>query len=125
MRTRIPQAVRGQNPQDWFRLLSQAPAFLRLVWGVFADRRVGLLPRLVLLAAAAYVALPADLVPDLAPILGQMDDLTLGVLAVRSFLALAPQAVVEEHRARTSMGTKTAAPAAKPLAPQATDRPGV
>ncbi len=121
MRTRIPQAVRGQNPHDWFRLLSQAPAFLRLVWGVFADRRVGVLPRLVLLAAAAYVALPADIVPDLAPVLGQMDDLTLLVLAVRSFLALAPQAVVEEHRARAA--TRTEAPAADALAQQAADRP--
>jgi uncharacterized membrane protein YkvA (DUF1232 family) len=78
-------------------LLFQLPNLLRLYWRLLADRRVPLWPKAVLLGAFGYVALPVDLIPDLMPVIGQLDDLTLLVLVGRAFLWWCPAEVVAEH----------------------------
>ena len=40
------------------------------------------MPRLVALLAVAYVLWPADLVPDLLPVLGWLDDLGFAAMAL-------------------------------------------
>ncbi len=56
------------------------------------------------LAAAAYVISPVDFLPDVIPILGQLDDLGLLGLALEAFLRAVPQDVVEFHRAALAHG---------------------
>ena len=70
-----------------------------LCWRLLGERRVGLWPKGVLLAALAYVVLPFDLLPDVVPGFGQLDDLTLLVTAGYWFVRLCPPAVVAEHQA--------------------------
>lgn len=70
-----------------------------LCWRLLGERRVGLLPKAILVAALAYVALPFDLLPDMIPGLGQLDDVTLLVTAGYWFVRLCPPAVVAEHQA--------------------------
>ncbi len=53
---------------------------LRILWLALFDRQVPLMPKILLLVGAIYGLSPLDLIPDLLPILGQLDD--LGVLAV-------------------------------------------
>ena len=93
MQTRIA-ANRGTRAV-W--LLFQLPNLLRLYWRLLADRRVPLWPKAVLVGALVYVASPVDLLPDMLPVLGQLDDLTLIVLVGRSFLWWCPAEVVAEH----------------------------
>jgi len=93
MQTRIA-ANRGTRAV-W--LLFQLPNLLRLYWRLLADRRVPLWPKAVLVGALVYVASPVDLLPDVLPVLGQLDDLTLLVLVGRSFLWWCPAEVVAEH----------------------------
>jgi uncharacterized membrane protein YkvA (DUF1232 family) len=93
MQTRIA-ANRGTRAV-W--LLFQLPNLLRLYWRLLADRRVPLWPKAVLVGALVYVASPVDLLPDVLPVLGQLDDLTLIVLVGRSFLWWCPAEVVAEH----------------------------
>jgi len=78
-------------------LLFQLPNLLRLYWRLLADRRVPLWPKAVLLGAVVYVVSPVDLLPDVLPVLGQLDDLTLIALVGRSFLWWCPPDVVAEH----------------------------
>ena len=78
-------------------LLFQLPSLLRLYWRLLADRRVPLWPTAVLVGAVVYVASPVDLIPDLRPVLGQLDDLTLLALVGRAFLWWCPADVVTEH----------------------------
>lgn len=47
----------------------------------FFSRRAPWLPRLVALATLAYVVVPIDLIPDVAPILGWLDDAGLAAIA--------------------------------------------
>jgi uncharacterized membrane protein YkvA (DUF1232 family) len=70
----------------------------RVCWRCVRDPRVPRWPKLGLVAAVGYVLVPFDLVPDVIPLLGQLDDLTVLALAGLVFLACCPPSVVAEHR---------------------------
>jgi uncharacterized membrane protein YkvA (DUF1232 family) len=53
--------------------------------------------RIALIALAAYLASPIDLVPDFLPVAGQADDAVLVVLALRWILRGAGPALLERH----------------------------
>ena len=81
----------------------------RLAWRLFRDRRVPSLLKLVVPGVmGAYLLMPIDLVPDLVPILGQLDDLAVLALAVKLFIELSPQEVVQELRYGLAQRGKTA-----------------
>ncbi len=70
----------------------------RLAFSLFLDRRVSLVYKIVIpLAWAFYFLMPADLIPDVIPVLGEIDDMALLVLAVHWFVMVSPREVVEEH----------------------------
>jgi len=80
------------------------PDLLRLVRRLAAD---GDLPRGVrvrLALAAAYLALPFDLVPDFLPVIGQADDVVVVVLVLRSVFRRAGVEALRRHWAGTDAG---------------------
>lgn len=79
--------------------LAEAVTALRLTWRLLRDRRVPLWAKLVPLGALLYVLLPYDILPDVLPGLGQVDDAILLWAAYRFFVWLCPSEVVDEHRA--------------------------
>ncbi len=79
-----------------YQLLSMT-GIPRLVFGLTMDGRVPLWTKLIIPAAIVYVILPWDVLPDIVPALGRLDDLLAVVLSVGLFLALAPRKVVSEH----------------------------
>jgi uncharacterized membrane protein YkvA (DUF1232 family) len=80
------QRIMGLGQQAW------------LCWRLLGERRVALLPKTILLAALAYVVMPFDLLPDVVPGIGQLDDLTLLVLAGYWFVRWCPPEIVAEHQ---------------------------
>ena len=46
------------------------------------DGRAGVLGKLFVVAAAAYVVMPLDAIPDVAPVVGWLDDLGVATLAL-------------------------------------------
>ena len=76
----------------------------RLVFALMRDRRVPLAAKLILPAAVVYIALPVDFVPDIIPVLGQIDDLVLLVVALVVFLMSVPRRVLMEHLGAGSGG---------------------
>lgn len=81
-----------------FGVLSQFVQSFRLVWRLMQDPRVPILPKLIIPAAILYVLSPVDLVPDFILGLGQVDDLAIFLFSIRSFIAMCPPDIVEEHR---------------------------
>jgi uncharacterized membrane protein YkvA (DUF1232 family) len=81
----------------------------RLVGRLMLDRRVSLRSKLILPAAVVYLISPIDLVPDILPALGHIDDILVLLVSLALFLGTAPRDVVAEHL-RTARG---AAPEAK------------
>lgn len=83
-------------------LLADLLRQLSLVWKLLQDRRVPASTKLLLpLMALAYTIFPIDLIPDLVPVLGQLDDLAIVLIAMRLFVMLAPPEVVAFHRGQT------------------------
>ncbi|HVQ23377.1 MAG TPA: YkvA family protein [Candidatus Saccharimonadia bacterium] len=79
-------------PRDaWATLTGHAAGYLRLTVALLRDPAVSKHRRAALLAAAAYFASPIDLIPGIVPVLGQVDDLAVAMLAIRLALnALEP-----------------------------------
>jgi hypothetical protein len=79
-----------------YQLLSMT-GIPRLIFRLTMDGRVPLWTKLILVAGIAYVILPFDMLPDMVPALGRIDDLLAIVFSIGLFLALAPRKVVSEH----------------------------
>ncbi len=84
-----------KQDESWFRELWTD---LRLALSLLFDSRVPLLYKAIIpLVWVIYLLFPLDLIPDVIPILGEMDDLALLVLAAQLLVLLSPKYVVEEH----------------------------
>lgn len=73
------------------------PNILKLLVRLLRDPRVDRRRRLVALGAVAYAVSPVDLIPEVIPILGKMDDLVVAILAVRMLLDGAEEDLLAEH----------------------------
>ena len=72
------------------------------VWCVARHPRLPWAVRGLALGVAAYAFSPIDLIPDVIPVLGLLDDLLLVPMGVWAVLKLAPADVVAEARAQAS-----------------------
>ena len=68
----------------------------RLACRLVRDRRVPLMARLIIPLLVLYLASPIDLVPDFIPVLGQLDDVLVVMLALWAFTRLARPGMVVE-----------------------------
>jgi uncharacterized membrane protein YkvA (DUF1232 family) len=78
-------------------VIGQIPSYLRLFVGLLTDPRVSRLDKLLVAGAIAYILMPIDLVPDVIPFLGQVDDIYLLMLALQRLIGNAGLVVVAEH----------------------------
>ena len=92
------------GPRRLLGLVQHLPSFGRLFWRLFKDPRVGFKAKLLALGVFAYLVMPADLMPDLLPALGHIDDLLLLFLGAKGFLRLCPKEVVKEHVQQIAQG---------------------
>ena len=75
---------------------SRVPDYGRLIAALVLDERMPNDRKVLLGAAAGYVVLGRDLVPESLPILGGLDDLVVVVLAVDLFLDGVPPELLQE-----------------------------
>jgi uncharacterized membrane protein YkvA (DUF1232 family) len=94
-RGRIP-LTRTLNYLAFLPLASRAPTYGRLVYALARDPRVPGSRKALLGAAAAYVVSPIDLVPDVIPLVGALDDVAILVLAMEVFLEGLPGGILDE-----------------------------
>lgn len=85
-------------------LIMQVINRLRLVARLLGDSRVPIYLKALPFAGLVYLLWPLDLLPDLTPIIGQIDDLGVLILGVETFIRLSPQHVVAEHEAELRSG---------------------
>lgn len=81
-------------------LLTDLLQNLQLAWRLMTDTRVPVMNKVLVPALGLlYFILPIDLLPDVVPVLGQLDDIAVVLLLVRLFIMLAPPDVVAGYRA--------------------------
>jgi uncharacterized membrane protein YkvA (DUF1232 family) len=73
-----------------FALIGRLPAYARLAWRLGRDPQLSPARRGAVLAAAAYLVSPIDVVPGIIPLVGQLDDLLVVLLALRIALSGLP-----------------------------------
>jgi uncharacterized membrane protein YkvA (DUF1232 family) len=96
-------ASRLRPPKDVaeaVELVRRLPTYIRLVWALMRDGRVGAPQKMILAGIVGYLVFPIDLIPDFVPILGQLDDIAVVLLGLDFFIRSAPQDIVDEHLAR-------------------------
>jgi uncharacterized membrane protein YkvA (DUF1232 family) len=70
----------------------------RLAWRLLRDRRVPGWVKLVPVAGILYLLSPIDILPEaILPLVGEVDDVVLLLMAVKLFVDLSPPGVVREH----------------------------
>ena len=87
-------------------LLSDVPTHAKLAYCLLRDERVPAGPKAALAAALVVIVGPLD-IPAWIPVMGELDMLALGILAVKVFVDACPEAIVEEHRAALKAGRST------------------
>jgi uncharacterized membrane protein YkvA (DUF1232 family) len=83
-------------------LVSNVRVSLRLL----REPRVPLLLKLIPVLAGAYVISPLDFVPDVLPIIGQLDDIGIVFIALETFLRFSPADAVDFHRSAVAEGRR-------------------
>jgi uncharacterized membrane protein YkvA (DUF1232 family) len=85
--------------------LSRLPRYLKLGALLLADASLSRRRKAVLAAAAAYAVSPIDLVPGIIPVVGQLDDLAVLLLALRLALGGLPPTTAAAHLAAAGLSS--------------------
>ena len=84
------------------RLARRLALEVHTLWLVFRHRETPLPVKALLILLLAYLASPVDLIPDVIPVLGMLDDLVVAAFALWLAYRLTPPHVIEECRAKAS-----------------------
>ena len=84
------------------RLARRLALEVHTLWLVFRHRETPWFVKAVLILLLAYLASPIDLIPDVIPVLGMLDDLAVAAVALWLAYRLTPPHVIEECRAKAS-----------------------
>lgn len=81
-------------------------ANVRLAVRLIREPRVALFAKSVPILAVVYVLSPVDFVPDVLPLVGELDDVAILLVALNVFLRLCPGDSVGFHRAAIDGGRR-------------------
>ena len=81
------------SPKYWKEMGAQ----IKLVGQLMKDGRVPLYAKSLPVVVVIYLLSPLDLIPGFLPVIGQLDDFGLLLMALSAFIRLAPDEVVKEY----------------------------
>src|SRR5215217_1098946 len=84
-------------------VLSRIPQYIKLGWLLMNDPTVSGVGKAALGGGLAYAISPIDPVPGFIPVLGQLDDLAVLLLAIRTALKSCPTEVAEARLAEAGL----------------------
>lgn len=79
-------------------LLIDVPRHGKLAYCLLRDERIPAAPKAAFLAALGLIVSPLDF-PAWIPVIGELDMLALGILAVKTFVDSCPEGIRREHEA--------------------------
>ncbi|MFN0120494.1 MAG: YkvA family protein [Blastocatellia bacterium] len=97
MSNKIARIERRESRNVLQNAVMLIPNFVKLLYRLYTDSRVPLAEKAFLTGAIVYVVSPLDLIPDIIPFVGQVDDLYLVSLTILRLLMRTPDEVIREH----------------------------
>src|SRR6266436_3303094 len=85
------------------KVLGDVPRHGKLEYCLLRDPRVPAAPKAAVLGAVALIVSPIDFAAWI-PVVGELDMLALGVLAVKTFIEACPEDVRREHEEALKVG---------------------
>ena len=73
------------------------PRLIKLLWRLTRDPRVPARSKATLVLLMGYVVSPVDIIPDIVPGIGQLDELVIAAFVLDQMLNRVPAEVVREH----------------------------
>ena len=106
-----PRRGRGHVPEldgrkvmaRFLGVLTRIPQYLKLGWLLMNDPTVSGVGKAALGGGLAYAISPIDPVPGFIPVLGQLDDLAVLLLAIRTALKSCPTEVADARLAESGL----------------------
>jgi uncharacterized membrane protein YkvA (DUF1232 family) len=96
-KSRAPRRPAAGGKRTVMSAVRDLPNFLRLLYGLITDPRVDVLDKLLVAGAIAYVLIPEDVFPDFIPLIGEVDDVFVLVMALRQLMKSAGREVMLDH----------------------------
>jgi uncharacterized membrane protein YkvA (DUF1232 family) len=84
-------------PAPQGNIIQQTLLQLRLIWRLIRDPRILWALKLIPIGGVAYLLFPFDLLVDLAPVIGQLDDAGIILGSLWLFVEMCPPDIVKEH----------------------------
>jgi len=108
---RIVGDARAQERREalaaFWETVRRLPAYARLSAALTRDPRVSNGARAMLVAGGAYLVSPIDLIPGIIPVVGQIDDVYVVLIAIRQALRTVPDEVAEDYLERYQLDVAT------------------
>ena len=96
-RKRASRERRKRAKQQLAQALLALPNLAKLIARLAVNPKVPAREKAILVATVAYLASPLDLIPDIIPIIGEVDDIFLVALVLQRFINVAGEELVIEN----------------------------
>ena len=93
----------GTPLEAFWTTVKRMPRYAPLIAGLVKDDRIPKSAKAGLVVGGAYAVSPIDLVPGIIPVIGQLDDLFVLLMAVRHAVRAAPPGVAEVHLSKAGI----------------------
>ena len=78
-------------------ILAEIVKNIKLIWRLLNDGRISPWVKMIIPATLLYLLFPIDVVPDIVPGLGQLDDIAVILLGLKFFVEVCPEEIVRQH----------------------------
>jgi uncharacterized membrane protein YkvA (DUF1232 family) len=78
-------------------ILAEIIKNIKLIWRLLNDGRISPWLKMIVPGTLLYLLFPIDIVPDIAPGLGQLDDIAVILLGLKLFVEMCPEEIVRQH----------------------------
>lgn len=103
----IPRHGNPMLAREVSEIIQRLPKYAKLSWLLIRDTSLSARQRAALMGALGYSVSPVDAIPGIIPVIGQMDDLAVVLLALRYILRSLPPDRSSELLEQCDLGPDT------------------
>jgi len=83
--------------EDMMEIIKRIPLYLNLIYSLYIDKELPKKAKAILSMALAYNISPIDLIPDIIPLVGQIDNIYFTLKLLKRSLIICPEDIVKKH----------------------------